>query len=125
MIIREKDSVDIVDWGNGRSHRLLIAADGVGFAVAHTVVRAGSESRLQYRNHIEACYCISGEGEVVSADGEVRSKLVPGVLYALDRHDAHILRAAEHGDMELISVFNPPIRGDERHRLDPDGFSAY
>ena len=125
MIIREKDSVDAVDWGNGRSHRLLIAADGVGFAVAHTAVRAGSESRLQYRNHIEACYCISGEGEVVSADGELRHKLVPGVLSALAQNDAHILRAAEHGDLELISGFNPPIRGDEQHRLSPDGFSAY
>lgn len=125
MIIREKGSVDVVDWGNGRSHRLLVASDGVGFAVAHTVVRAGSESRLQYRNHIEACYCISGEGEVASGDGRKRYKLVPGVLYALDRHDAHILRAAEHCDMELISVFNPPIRGDEQHRLNPDGFSAY
>jgi L-ectoine synthase len=125
MIIREKQEVDTVEWGNGRSHRLLVEADGLGFALAHTVVRAGTESKLQYRNHLEACYCISGEGEVVSADGSVTQKLLPGVVYALDQHDAHILRASAHSDMELVSVFNPPIRGDERHSLSADGYSHY
>ena len=47
--------------------------------------------------------------------------IAPGTLYALDRHDEHILRATE-GDLRLVCVFNPPLSGEERHR--PDGSYA-
>jgi len=124
MIIRSKEEVGFVHWGNGQSHRLLVEADGMGFALAHTVVAAGTESKLQYRRHLEACYCVAGKGEVSTADGRTHI-LEPGVLYALDQHDAHTLIAAPDEDLHLISVFNPPIRGDERHRLDPNGYSQY
>ena len=60
-----------VNWGNGTSHRLLTEADGMGFTVCHTVVAAGSESLLEYRRHLEACYCIAGEGEVEDMEGNV------------------------------------------------------
>jgi len=60
MFVRSLDDVAqterFVDWGNGTSHRLLIEGDGMGFTVCHTVVRAGTQSLLQYRNHLEACY---------------------------------------------------------------------
>jgi L-ectoine synthase len=46
-------------------------------------------------------------------------------MYALDAHDQHSLIAAPETDLQLISVFNPPLRGDERHRLDSDAFSEY
>ncbi|MER7179424.1 ectoine synthase [Streptomyces hyaluromycini] len=125
MIIRSREESTTVDWGNGLSHRLLIASDGMGFAFAETLVRAGTKSALEYRNHLEACYCISGSGEVMSADGSTGAKLRPGVLYALNDHDPHYLIADPGADMRLISVFNPPIRGDERHSLTDGGFSAY
>jgi L-ectoine synthase len=124
VIVRAKSEVKVVDWGNGLSYRFLNKTDGMGFSVAHTVVYAGTKSQLQYRNHLEACYCISGRGEVVTADGDVSFRLEPGVIYALDQHDAHYLIADPDSDMELISVFNPPLRGDEKHSLDA-GFSAY
>lgn len=124
MLIKKRDAVDTVEWGNGTSARLLVEADGLGFAVAHTVVRAGTRSRLQYRRHLEACYCLSGAGEIVESDGTVH-EIRPGTLYALDRHDAHELRADEGEDLHLVSVFNPPIVGNERHRLDADGYSQY
>ena len=60
-----------IDWGNGKSFRLLIAADNMGFTVCHTTVRVGTESLLQYRAHLEACYCITGEGEVEDSRGNV------------------------------------------------------
>jgi len=60
-----------IDWGNGKSYRLLIAADNMGFAVCHTTVRAATESLLQYRAHLEACYCIAGEGEVEDSQGNI------------------------------------------------------
>lgn len=125
MLIRHRDKVNIVEWGNGLSHRLLVEADGMGFALAHTVVAAGTCSKLQYRRHLEACYCISGKGEIIAADGSVRQIIEPGVLYALDKHDAHTLIATSGDDMHLISVFSPPIRGDEKHILDPNGYSQY
>lgn len=125
MIIRSKNEVKVVDWGNGQSHRLLVEADQMGFALAHTIVSAGTRSKLQYRRHLEACYCISGKGEVITADGTTTHILEPGVLYALDQNDPHILVAGEVEDLHLVSVFNPPITGEERHNLDPNGFSQY
>ncbi len=60
MIVLARSEVKCVDWGNGLSYRFLLTADAMGFTVAHTVVRANSKSRLQYRMHLEACYCIAG-----------------------------------------------------------------
>ncbi|SDG69423.1 ectoine synthase [Roseospirillum parvum] len=112
---------NFVDWGNGTSHRLLTRADGMGFTVTHTVVRAGSESLLHYRNHLEACTCIAGRGEVEDEEGTV-FPLEPGTIYVLDQHDKHWLRADPGQDMVLISVFNPPLEGSEKHDLNnPDG----
>lgn len=125
MFIRKKDEVDSVLWGNGTSHRLLTQADQMGFTVCDTIVFAGTESRLQYRRHLEACYCISGRGQVVSADGAIAFEIEPGTIYALDKHDAHFLRAHEGENLRLISVFNPPLTGNEKHQLDPSGFSQY
>lgn len=125
MFIRDSSQVRAVEWGNGTSRRLLVETDGMGFTVAETTVRAGTKSRLQYRRHLEACYCVAGRGEVTSADGATTYRIEPGVLYALDQHDAHFLVADTHEDLHLISVFNPPLRGDEAHRLDEFGFSQY
>ena len=47
----------------------------------------------------------------------------PGVIYALDKHDKHYLRA--RSDMRLISIFNPPIKGNESHNLRGNGSSSY
>ncbi|MBP9907113.1 MAG: ectoine synthase [Rhodoferax sp.] len=111
-----------VPWGNGQSRRLVVKRDGMGFAVAYTLVLAGSESLLEYKNHFEACYCISGEGEVEDMAG-TRYPIQPGTIYVLNEHDKHYLRA--NVDMVLLSVFNPPIEGHERHNLKGDGSSAY
>jgi L-ectoine synthase len=124
MFIRSMEDVIPVQWGNGTSHRLLVAADEMGFALARTLVRAGSESKLEYRRHLEACYCVSGSGTVEDTAGNVM-KLKPGVLYALNNHDPHYLRASDDEDLELISVFCPAIRGDEKHVLSDSGFSSY
>ena len=112
-----------VDWGNGKSYRLLIEQDGMGFTVCHTIVRAGTESLLHYRRHLEACYCIAGEGEVEDMAGNVYP-VKPGDIYVLDQNDRHYLRGGKE-DLVLVSVFNPPLKGTEKHDLNnPDG-SAY
>ena len=124
MIIRKIDEVPSVDWGNGLSRRFLLDADDMGYTVTDTIVRAGTKSRLEYRNHLEACYCIEGRGEVIDLDG-VSHPIEPGTLYALDRNDAHFLVAAPEEDLRLVCVFSPALRGDERHSLDSGEFSHY
>lgn len=125
MFIRRRAEIESVNWGNGTSERLLTHDDQFGFTVAHTVVNAGTVSKLEYKSHLEACYCIRGSGSVRSEDGSAEAHLLPGILYALDQHDRHYLIASETEDLELISIFNPPLRGDEKHALDSNGFSSY
>ncbi|AUO23395.1 MULTISPECIES: ectoine synthase [Pseudomonas] len=128
MFVRHKSDIEntahFVEWGAGTSHRLLTEKDGMGYTVCHTVVRAGTESLLQYRNHLEACYCIAGEGEVEDMDGNVYP-IRPGDIYALDQHDCHYLRGGKEQDLVLVSVFNPPLKGDERHNLTDKSGSGY
>ena len=124
MIVRTLPNVKTVDWGNGLSRRFLLESDGLGYTVTDTIVRAGTRSPLEYKRHLEACYCIAGSGEVVDANG-TRHAVVPGTLYALDAHDPHYLCASEDEDLRLVCVFSPALRGDERHSLDAEDFSHY
>jgi len=102
-----------VDTPNWTSRRLLLKSEGMGFSMHDTVIRAGTETPMCYRNHLEAVYCIEGEGEVeTTSDGRVHP-LRAGTLYALDQHDEHVLRARTQ--MRMICVFNPPLTGQEVH----------
>ena len=95
----------------------------MGYALTETIVNAGTSSLLEYKNHLEACYCIEGEGEVHDvATGEVHA-IVPGTMYALDKHDKHYLVA--RSDMKLVCVFNPPLNRTERHSLSASESSCY
>ena len=87
MLIRKLESVKTVDWGNGVSRRFLLESDGMGYTVTDTIINAGTTSRLEYKHHLEACYCIEGSGAVVEMDG-TRHEIVPGTLYALDNDGA-------------------------------------
>lgn len=128
MFVRSLKDVEkteyFVEWGGGTSHRLLTEKDGMGFTVCHTVVRANTSSLLEYRNHLEACYCIAGEGEVLDMDGNAYP-IRPGDIYVLDKHDKHYLRGGRDQDLILVSVFNPPLKGTERHNLKGTEGSAY
>lgn len=110
-----------VDWGNGTSRRLVVAADGRGYAMTETYVRPGTETALQYDNHWESCYCVEGSGTVRTAQGEW--PIAVGTLYAPDRQEAHYLSSAE--GMRLVCVFNPPLTGTENHSGDPSQPSGY
>ncbi|GHB52079.1 L-ectoine synthase [Streptomyces cirratus] len=124
MIVRDIESVKTVEWGNGLSRRFLLADDGLGYTLTDTVVLAGTKSRLEYVNHLEACYCIAGSGEVIELDGTTH-EIVPGRMYALDQHDAHYLVASPHEDLRLVCVFSPALNGNEVHQLDAHNSSAY
>jgi L-ectoine synthase len=124
MLIRDIADVKTVQWGNGLSRRFLLESDGLGYSLTDTIVNAGTKSRLEYRNHLEACYCIAGSGEVIDMDGNSHP-ITPGRMYALDQHDAHYLVAGPDEDLRLVCVFSPALRGDEVHQLDAHSSSAY
>lgn len=110
-----------VEWGNGNSRRFLIERDGMGYSLTDTVINAGTESLLEYKNHLETCYCVEGEGEV-EVDGIVYP-IKPGTMYALNRNDKHYLRAKS--TMRLVCVFSPPLKGHESHKLTNAASSCY
>ncbi len=117
MIVRNIDDIrgtaEEVAAPNWVSRRLLLARDGMGFSFHETTIFAGTETHIHYRNHLEAVFCVAGEGEIETvADGR-KHAIRPGVMYALDRHDEHFLRA--HRELKLVCVFNPPLTGREVH----------
>jgi L-ectoine synthase len=117
MIVRSLEEI----VGTGRdvaaatwnSRRLLLAGDGMGFSLHDTLIEPGVDIEMCYRNHLEAVYCIEGQGQVtVLPDGPTHA-IRPGTVYALDRHDHHVLRATKR--MRMVCVFNPPVTGKEVH----------
>ncbi|MCP3750571.1 ectoine synthase [Pseudomonas sp. SBB6] len=79
---------------------------------------------LMLKRLIEACYCIAGEGEIEDVDGTVHP-IRPGGMYVLDKHDRHCLRGGKFTDLTLVSVFNPPLVGTERHSINKQSASSY
>ena len=102
-----------VDDSGWTSVRLLLKNDRMGFSFHITTIYAGAELDMHYRNHLESVYCISGRGSIEDLEtGEIHA-IEPGVVYALDRHDHHVLRAQT--ELQLACVFNPPLTGREVH----------
>ena len=124
MIVRDLKNLKNTDrnvhdarWS---SVRMLLASDGMGFSFHITTLEAGSEHIFHYKNHFESVYCMSGKGSITDlATGETHA-IRPGVMYALDQHDRHILRADE--ELVMACCFNPPVTGNEVHQ--PDGSYA-
>lgn len=117
MIVRRLDDIlgteREVKAETWTSRRLSLADDGMGFSMHDTVLYAGTETRMHYINHLEAVYCIEGEGSIEDLDtGEVH-KIAPGTIYLLDQHDEHIVRATT--DLRMVCTFNPPVTGQEVH----------
>jgi L-ectoine synthase len=102
-----------VEFTGGTSFRALIATDRMGFGVCKTVVPKGGPHHWHYPNHLEACYCIKGKGIITDLKTGVSTMIVPDVMYVLDNHDDHTFEAVE--DTILISIFNPPLTGHEKH----------
>lgn len=120
MIVRSLDSIvgseRDVEAPTWRSRRLVLAADKMGFSLHDTEIAAGTETAMWYRNHLEAVYCIAGDGTLEDlTSGEIH-EISAGTMYALDQNDRHVLRART--TMRMICVFNPPCTGRETHDAD-------
>jgi L-ectoine synthase len=104
--------------GNWISRRLITKKDGMGFSVNDTIIKAGTETKIWYKNHLEAVYCVSGNGSIEDMDTGIIHDIEPGALYALNDHDRHVLRSGTE-DMHMVCIFYPALKGDEVH--DEDG----
>lgn len=111
---------EVVSPDGWTSFRFLLASDGMGFSMHETVFPPGLEFPMWYKHHVEAVYCYQGTGELTNLETDEVHKISPGTLYALDKHDRHVLKATT--ELRLVCVFNPPVTGREIH--DEDGAYA-
>jgi L-ectoine synthase len=102
-----------VAGGSARSVRALLHEDGVGVTLCDVNFTAGNETVLWYKNHWEANLILDGTGEVSDLTTGERWALAPGTVYMVGPEDRH--RVAASSDLHLLSVFNPPLEGDEQH----------
>ncbi len=125
MIVRRLGDVTGTDReikaanGNWVSRRFLLRRDGMGFSFHETIIFAGTETRIWYKHHLEAVYCVGGEGEIEDLETGNIHPITDGTMYALNGHERHLLRA--HADLRMICVFNPALTGSEDH----DGEGIY
>lgn len=122
MIVRSLEEIigserDVkAENGNWESRRLILNNDAVGFSLHDTIIHAGTETLLWYKHHIEAVYCIDGEGEVETTDDGKVYPIKAGTVYLLNGNERHLLRASK--TMRMVCVFNPPVTGCETHDAD-------
>ena len=69
-----------------------------------------------YKNHVAANYILEGEATVEDLTTGENWQLGPGSLYVVGPHDRHSLKTK--GAIYIMSVFNPPLKGDETHNDD-------
>ena len=117
MIVRSLKDIEgtprEVSAENWMSRRLLLRDDNMGFSLHDTIIRAGTSTEMHYTNHLEAVYCIQGNGTVTALDSGEEFAIEAGMVYALDKNDRHVLKAQT--TMRMVCVFNPPLVGQESH----------
>jgi len=105
-----------VKFKEGRSVRVVLEEDGMGFSIHKTIIPIGQKGHWHYTNHQESCYCIKGRGILTNLETKQEFIIEPDTCYSLDNHDDHTFEALT--DVVLISVFNPPCKGQEVHQKD-------
>lgn len=107
-----------INRGRSAALRMANASDGLGFSLSEARGAPGGHALLWYKNHWEANYVRRGTGTLEDlTSGEVR-RLEPGVLYCVGPRDRHRLDNDGGEGFRIVSVFNPPLRGDESHDAD-------
>ena len=102
-----------VNFTGGNSLRLILESDNMGFAFMKTIIPKGQPNFWHYPNHMEACFCIQGKGILTNIETGEKFNIEVDTIYILDKHERHTFQALE--DVVLISVFNPPLSGNESH----------
>ena len=105
-----KGEVRTKSWS---SLRLLHKEDGMGVTLTDAMIEPGQHDPWWYKNHLEAVYCIEGEGTLEDLETGKSHTIKPGTMYALDKHDRHRLTVKSR--MRMICTFVPPLVGGEVH----------
>ena len=106
-----------IKYGSGESNRIVLKEDGMGFTMTKTVISpSGGKFFQHYKNHLEACYCVSGRATLTNSLTGETFEIKPDDTYVLDKNDPHYFEA--HEETILICTFNPPLTGDEIHQAD-------
>ena len=125
MLIRTMEQLEAegrvisISHGKATAVRLLTKSDRLGFSLSEARASQAGQSDLWYKNHWEANYVRSGKATLENRSTGERWPLEPGVLYCVGPKDRHRIIRDEPSDLRIISVFNPPIEGEETH--DEDG----
>ena len=114
-VMKKKQAVQCPK-GGFVSYRYLLEKDGMGFGLHKTMIPRGEAQHWHYTQHLEACFCVSGLGVLTNLETGDEFEIAPDTCYVLDNHDDHEFQALT--DVVLISVFNPPVKGDEVHKED-------
>jgi len=117
MIVRTKEDLQgtkgEVQTENWSSFRYLHKEDGMCVTLTDAILEPGLDEVFWYKNHLEAVYCIEGEGILEDLKTGRTYAIKPGTLYALDQHDLHRLNVKTR--MRVICTFVPPLVGGEIH----------
>ena len=103
--------------GDGSVHAMCYLArdDGCGFSFSTVSVDGDVRGfPLHYRHHVEVNLVLKGSGELRNLESDESWDVGPGVLYCVGPSDRHCLDM--EGPVEMVSLFNPPILGTERHQ---------
>ena len=107
----------VVDFHAGVSRRILLKSDKAGFGLTRTTIMPEHGKVFQhYKNHQEACYCVSGLGILECDKTKKEWWIRPGDTYVLAENEPHWFTAIE--ETVLICCWNPPLTGKEVHRAD-------
>jgi L-ectoine synthase len=107
----------VVAGGSARSIRALLKEDKLGFTLCDVRMAAGNRNELWYKHHWEANYILEGRGKVSDITSGESWQLESGTMYIVGPDDRHSIEAVS--DIHLVSIFSPPLQGDEQH--DEDG----
>ncbi len=117
FVMQESDAKKrTIAGGTASATRYVNQAEGCGVTLSVPRVPGGGEAVLWYKNHVEANYVIEGDGTLEDLGTGENWEVAPGTLYVVGPKDRHRVtnRAAFYG----ISVFNPPLVGNETHDAD-------
>ena len=103
----------VVAGGSARSIRVLLQEDQLGFTLCDVRMAAGNRNELWYKHHWEANFILEGSGMVSDLNTDESWPLEAGTIYIVGPDDRHSMEAVS--DLHLISIFNPPLHGDEQH----------
>ena len=104
-IIGTEDEAKRETWAR---RRFILKKDNVSFRFNDTIIKAGTESCLWYKNSYRSSVLNQGEGKSKKQkQGKYGNR--PGTMYLLNEHDKHKLW--ERQKMRMIGVFNPPLVG--------------